>query len=320
MKHYLAFDGGGTKTRAGLYDAEGRLLREARGGASNPMALGLDRCVSVLTEVGREALADTPATVDGIGAALSGAWTSGMASWLAERLCEQFQAPRAVVSDDVRPILFANIGDAPGILAVAGTGSSVVAQASGGRSGFVGGRGAMFGDDGSAFQIGQGALRAAARALDGLAPDTVLTALLPEAAGVKSFHMLVPWARDASMRDIAGLAPAVAQAADHDAVAAECIVTQAGHMAEQVRAGFRKYDLPLDAPVLLNGGVFEHCPRYLEAFRRRLCGLGVQTVAELAPVRGHRAALAMVCADNLPKTLLASEARLDAHRPFEAKD
>ena len=313
MKHYLAFDGGGTATRAGLYDAEGRLLHEARGDASNPMALGLDTCISVLTDVGREALAGNAGRVDGIGAAISGAWTSGMASWLAGRLCEQFQAPRAVVAGDIRPILFANVGDAPGILAVAGTGSSVVAQASGGLSAFIGGRGAFFGDDGSAFQIGQSALRAAARALDGLAPDTALTELLPEAAGVDSFHMLVPWVRNASIRDIAGLAPAVAQAADYDAVAGECIVAQAERMAEQVRAGFRKHDLPLDTPVLLNGGVFEHCPRYIEAFRIRLRALGVHTVPELAPVRGHRAALAMIRAENLPKTLLASEARMGAH-------
>ncbi|HQE81694.1 MAG TPA: N-acetylmuramic acid 6-phosphate etherase [Candidatus Hydrogenedentes bacterium] len=321
MRHYLAFDGGGTATRAGLYDEEGHLLREARGGASNPVALGVNACIWVLTQVGREALAGTGLEPEAVGVALSGAWTSGMASWLANRLCEQFRAARAVVCDDIRPVLFANIGDSAGVLAIAGTGSSVVAQMPDGRSDFVGGRGAAFGDYGSAYQIGQSALKAAGHALDGLGPETVLVDLLPKAAGVESFRMLVPWAWHASMRDIAGLAETVAAAAGRDAVAAACIAEQAGLMAEQVRAGFRKLELPEDAPVLLNGGLFEHCPRYVEAFRHRLEALGVRSAPRLAPVRGHRAALALVQARHLPKTVLATEGRRKPARraPAEAR-
>lgn len=306
MKHYLAYDGGGTTTRAGLYDAEGHLLAEALGGASNPVALGVNVCLSVLVQVGRDAVAQAGYEVDAIGVALSGAWTSGMGVWLANRLCERFRAARAVVCDDIRPILFANIGDAPGILAIAGTGASVVAQMPDGRSDFVGGRGAAFGDDGSAFQIGQSALKAAAKALDGLGPDTALVTLLPQAAGVDSFRMLAPWAWRASMREIAGLAETVAQAAEHDPVAAMCITEQARRMAEQVRAGYRKLGLPGDAPVLLNGGVFERCPRYVAAFRAHLVELGVKPEPQLARVRGHRAALELVRANHLPQTLLAS--------------
>ncbi len=306
MKHYLTFDGGGTTTRAGLYDAEGRFLAEATGGASNPVALGEETSLTVLTQVGHAALAHVGGGVEAVGAALSGAWTSGMGLWLADRLCERFGAARAVVCDDIRPVLFANIGDSPGIMATAGTGSSVVAQMPDGRSDFVGGRGELFGDDGSAFQIGQSALRAAARALDGLGPATVLVTALPEAAGVESFRMLPLWAGKASMRDVARLAETVAQAAGSDPVAALVITEQARRMAEQVRAGFAKTGLPAEAPVLLNGSVFERCPLYLEAFRAHLKTLSVQAEPYLAPVRGHRAALALVRAGRLPDTLLAS--------------
>lgn len=308
MKYYLTFDGGGTKTRAGLYDEQGRLLREAMGEGSNPIAFGIDTTLHVLTRVGREALGDDALQPDAAGVALSGAWTSGMATWLATRLREAFNTPRVVVCDDIRPILFANIGDAPGVIAIAGTGSSVVAQMPDGRSDFVGGRGAAFGDEGSAFQVGQSALKAAGRALDGLGPDTALTILLPEAAGVESFCMLVPWAWHASMRDIAGLARTVAHAAETDSVAAACIVDQARRMAGQVRAGFRKLNVPDDAPVLLNGGLFEHCPRYFNAFREHLTELDVQGEPHLADVRGHGAALALVLAPHLPETVQATEA------------
>nr|HPJ99369.1 BadF/BadG/BcrA/BcrD ATPase family protein [Candidatus Hydrogenedentota bacterium] len=288
MTHFLAFDGGGTATRAGLYDLQGRLLAEAVGGASNPVALGEERCLEVLTQVGNEALAHANGGLEAVGAALSGTWSSGMGFWLADRLRERFEAARVIVCDDIRPILFANIGDSPGILATAGTGSSVVAQRSDGRSDCVGGRGALFGDDGSAFQIGQSAMRAAARAQDGLGPDTILVALLPEAAGVESFRMLPLWAGRASMRDVAGLAKAVAQAADSDMVARSIITDQAHRMAELVRAGAVKAGLPPDTPVLLNGGVFEQCPLYLDAFRAHLMASGMRGEAFLAPVRGHR--------------------------------
>jgi N-acetylglucosamine kinase-like BadF-type ATPase len=312
MTHFLAFDGGGTATRAGLYDLQGRLLGEAVGGASNPVALGEDRCLEVLIQVGHEALAHGDGGVEAVGAALSGTWTSGMGLWLAQRLRERFEAARAVVCDDIRPILFANIGDSPGIMATAGTGSSVVAQSSDGRSDSVGGRGALFGDDGSAFQIGQSAMKAAARAQDGLGPDTILVTLLAKAAGVESFRMLPLWAGRASMRDVAGLAKTVAEAADSDLVAKSIIIEQAQRMAELVRAGTAKADLPPDTPVLLNGGVFERCPLYLDAFRAHLTALGMPGDASLAPVRGHRAALALLRAAHLPETLLASVSCGDA--------
>jgi hypothetical protein len=66
--------------------------------------------------------------------------------------------------------------------------------------------------------------------------------------------------------------------------------------------------VPDDAPVLLNGGLFEHCPRYFDAFRGHLTALGVQAEPHLADVRGHRAALALVLAPHLPKTVQATEA------------
>lgn len=315
MKYYLTYDGGGTATRAGLYDEKGRLLREGRGQGSNPIAFGLDTCISVLTQVGKEVLAETNCEPEGVGVALAGVWTSGMGSYLAKRLSEELRTPRVVLCDDIRPILFANIGDAPGVLAIAGTGSSVVAQMPDGRSDFVGGRGAAFGDDGSAFQIAQSALKAAGRALDGLGPDTVLTTLLPETVNVESFRMLVPWAWHASMRDIASLAQTVTKAAETDSVAAACITEQAQLMANQVHAGFKKVGVPQDAPVLLSGALFEHCPRYFEAFKARLAGLGVQAEPRLAPVRGHRAALELVLADKLPKTVQATEERGEPTRP-----
>ena len=49
MKHYLAFDGGGTTSRAGLYDAEGRLLAEATGASSNAVALGGETSLSLVS-------------------------------------------------------------------------------------------------------------------------------------------------------------------------------------------------------------------------------------------------------------------------------
>lgn len=100
----------------------------------------------------------------------------------------------------------------------------MLAQAADGRSQIVGGRGRLFGDDGSAYQIAVAGLRAAARAADGTADHTALVTALPAAAGVDSLQALVPWSASASKQEVAALAVAVdVSALEGDAAARDCI-------------------------------------------------------------------------------------------------
>ncbi len=74
MKVMLAIDGGGSRTRAGLYDASGALLAEADGGPANPVDIGVDRCVDLVTSLGNSLRGtdDSSIAIDTVVAGIAG--------------------------------------------------------------------------------------------------------------------------------------------------------------------------------------------------------------------------------------------------------
>jgi N-acetylmuramic acid 6-phosphate etherase len=301
---YLAIDAGGTGTRAGLYDGRGRLVAETEAGPSNPIAYGLDTCLEILTQVGREVLAGQPDPLASVAAAVSGAREADLRETLAQRLYEIFHPTRAIVTDDLRPLLFANAGTDAGVLAIAGTGSSVLAQDADGRWVLVGGRGAILGDEGSAYRIAVEAMRAAAHAMDGLGPETRLVEELPVAAGVDNFTAMPGYAERASKQVVADLARVVCQLAEEgDAVAADCVKQQAGRLAEQVAVAAERLGLPSGICVYEHGGLFMGSLRYRDNFEEALLATMPDTEFRLPRFSGHRAVLEVARATELPSTV-----------------
>ena len=309
MSLFLAVDGGATVTRAGLYAADGTLLKEADGAPCNPVEYGVDACVSVLLSLSR-ILAEDTATA--FAAGISGAKQEALRDEIARAVCMKMPLAararfprgwRAAVTDDLHPILYANAGAGDAVLVIAGTGSSVLAQAAtvcqtttncDGRSVIVGGRGRLFGDEGSAYQIAVAGLRAASYAVDGMGRDTRLATALPSAAGIETFAGLVPWSASASKQQVAALASTVdALAAEGDVVARECIVGQAQRLAEQTLAAIGRLALPRTTACYLNGGVFSHSALFLEAFKCALAKRWPEAKPEFPRLLGHRAVLAL---------------------------
>ncbi len=303
MPLYLAMDGGGTATRAGLYDGSRNLIREVTGRASNPVAYGIDTCLAVLTELARRAMDGGEPPPQSVAVALAGAREAHQKLDIATRLADALGASRVLVTDDLRPILFANAGDMPAILAIAGTGSSVLAQ-NGSEALLVGGRGAILGDDGSAYRVAVAALRACAHALDGLGPATELVEALPEAVGLAAMHAMPAWAETADKQAIADLARTVERLAEQDdQVALACLRREAAQLAAQVEAGHRRLHLPPDVCVYLHGGLLTKGRVYREAFISTVHDrLPRAEVRELA-LSGHRAVVEMALADALPAML-----------------
>jgi len=312
MSLFLAVDGGATITRAGLYAADGTLLKEAAGAPCNPVEYGVDACVSVLLSLSRILAENTVAarisqfvkprqTVDhntgGFAAGISGARQEALRDEIARAVCRKMPVARAAVTDDLHPILYANAGACDAVLVIAGTGSSVLAQAADGRSVIVGGRGRLFGDEGSAYQIAVAGLRAASYAVDGMGRNTRLAAALPSAAGVETFAGLVSWSASASKQQVAALASTVdALAAEGDAVSLECIVEQAQRLAEQTSAALGRLAMPRTAACYLNGGVFSQSALFLEAFKGALARRWPEAKPEFPRLLGHRAVLALAMA------------------------
>lgn len=295
----LAFDGGGTSTRAGLYDDRGALLRERNGDASNPVLCGLERSIAVLTAIGRELLAGDTAAV--VSAGISGASGAPHRDRIARQLCRRLGAQRAVVTTDIHALLYANARTAPAVVVIAGTGSSVIAQSENGEVLLLGGRGHLMGDDGSAYAVVVDALRRCANRLDDEGTLPPLARALTDEAGLSSFQDFVPWIHASSKQRIAELARAVTSQARHgDADASEVLLDGSACLARLANAAMTRLQLPDSTPIYLAGGLFEGDENSISRFVRRLSTLGRHAVSVLAPLRGHQATVALATAESLP--------------------
>ncbi len=264
---YLAFDGGGTTTRAALYEADGNQLADATGGPSNPVEIGVPRTLRTLSRLGAQLLAECDASSCDVAAGISGARNETLRNAIAMGLVQTLKVRRAVVASDVDTLLHANVGDAEGMVVIAGTGSSVIAKTAGGKPRIFGGRGTLFGDAGSAYDIAVRALRAAAASLDGLRGPTKLIESLPEAAGLQTFSELIGWSRSATKNEVAALAPAViALYRDLDDAAYECVSESFTDLLVLAASAAHETGLSESAPVFVHGGVFTALPEWIAHF------------------------------------------------------
>lgn len=301
MTRLLAFDGGGTATRAGLYDRHGQLLKEASGGPSNPTDLGVDECVNILSRLGFSLTEGK--TADEVAAGLSGAGRKGYAGRIARMLADEFAARRAVVTTDVFALLKANLGTEPGILVVAGTGSCVIAQTPRGETARFGGRGPVFADVGSAYALATRALRAAADYVDGVGRPTGLAYKLLEPLQLNDFTDLADWAATARKPQIAGLASVVNSLAERgDEVASAIIEEEAQALARLVTAALEQ--IPGESvPVVMHGGALVQALFYREQFELILTRQSPRARPRLAEVAGHGAVAALARTVPLPPGL-----------------
>ena len=328
MAIYLAYEGGGTRTVAALYDASGRLMRETTGAPCNPMAYGVAECVTVLAGLGQALLSGTNEPVSLI-AGVSGAADETLRTALAHALCRRMRLVQAAVATDLHPVLYAHFGTAPGLLAIAGTGACVLGQDGQGHMLRLGGRGALIGDDGSAYQIAVQALRAAARAVDGTGPETRLTTTLPEAAHVVTVDALAEWAAQSSKMEIAALATVVSAGAEAgDDVARHCIAYHAEALGSLVVRARERLDLTPANTVLMHGGVFQHSLGFRSAFEQFLAGEGMARVS-MTHIQGHAAVFSLTRCGSPPpwltivpgssvEKLSNTECRDEEERPLES--
>jgi glucosamine kinase len=217
----IGVDGGATRCRARLRDAEGRLLAEASGAAANihvDFAAAIAALRAAIEDVLRKAaFIDADRARIAIGLGLAGFKEASDSAGVAAAFAD-FRLVRAA-NDATTGCIGAHAG-ADGGLIIAGTGSAAIARV-GAQETIIGGRGFALGDDGSGSHIGLDALRAAMRAYDGLGPTCALTDDILRHFGEDPVAMML-WARDAKPGDFGAFAPSVFKhAASHDPVALE---------------------------------------------------------------------------------------------------
>lgn len=261
MSLVIGADVGGSKTVVAA-EMDGEILArvQAAGAAIRPdMVL---RSATTIADAIRRALAEVGrATADVIVVGAAGAGRPEEAKELARALRAEELAQTVRVVTDGEIAIEAALGQAPGILISAGTGSFGLARDPQGTIHRAGGYGWQMGDEGSGYALGRAALGAVGQAVDGRAEATALSQLVLTASRANDISRLVRWAAAAGQGEIAGLAPMVLEAAESgDRVAAE-IVSRAAEdllaLAFSLRPLFPKGEA---VPVATAGGLIQSGP------------------------------------------------------------
>jgi N-acetylglucosamine kinase-like BadF-type ATPase len=184
---YIAVDGGGTKTEAALFTADGEIIRTARRGGCNPNIVGLEASCAVLSEILAELSSASPSPPCGFFSGIAGALTGGNAAEMEKRLRPSW--PNLVVESDIMNVVFSAENPGPCIAAIMGTGSSVFAY-DGQALHRAGGWGYLLDLAGGGFDIGREVLRACLAHDDGMAPASPLVELAEQHLGGRALDLL----------------------------------------------------------------------------------------------------------------------------------
>lgn len=184
MPYSLGIDGGGSKTDCVILNAAGAVVGAGRGGPSNPLRVGFPVAFDAVARSAAEAIAQAklhPRQISAAVAGVAGASRRSVARKLLIFLVEQFPVATVHVTTDLEIALEAAVGDGPGVVLVAGTGSAAFGRNAAGETARAGGHGPWIGDGGSAYDIGRRAVVAVARTRDSAGPVSILAEMIASA-------------------------------------------------------------------------------------------------------------------------------------------
>ncbi|HKE17678.1 MAG TPA: BadF/BadG/BcrA/BcrD ATPase family protein [Kofleriaceae bacterium] len=284
---FAGVDGGGSRTRALLGDAGGRVLGAGNGPPSNHYAVGADGAMAAiagaLAAAAAQAGLDSTPELTAACFGLAGVNRPADQELLERALRERGFAPRTAVVNDVELVLAAGTGGW-GIALAAGTGSIGYGRARDGRTARAGGWGYILGDEGSGYSIASQALHLATQTADGRASA-------PRILGevLRHWNLDVPeqllgrvYRRDTTIGEIAALTSRILPLAEEgDAAAIELCDRAASQLAQVVDAVAQPLGFDAASPpaLALAGGVLRSSPRIRgELVRRVRTPLGPSTV------------------------------------------
>ncbi len=233
MQYAVGLDGGGTKTNLEARGEDGRVLLRAAFGSMNlnsaderTVAATFRDCAAALRGL-PGGLADCRAVCVG-----SAGVSNPDACETIERLLREngYAGPLLLVGDQEAALAGA-LGRPDGMVLIAGTGSICFGRDASGRTARSGGYGHKIDDEGSGYALGRDALAAVVRAHDGRLPPTALTRLVYGRLGLDDGDVRgivrFTYAPETDKKEIAALAPLVAEAAAAGDGAAREILSRA---------------------------------------------------------------------------------------------
>jgi len=277
MEVILAIDGGGSRTRCLAINREAKVLGAGESGASNHLLVDKKIVKTSLDEAIKTALPQANlkrSNVVCVSAGLAGVDFDGSGADEMKELFRELGFTNTVIVGDMVTAHAGALGGQAGVLALAGTGSSILGIGADSTHVKVGGWGPIYGDEGSAYGIAQNCLRAAARSYDGHGDKTALLNAITSALGLKNFSETVRrvYVEKMESREIAELCrPAYEVAEKGDEEAIKIFLKAGDELAESVAAALQRLDLTeTKAKVSYQGSVLESCVLVREKFAESL--------------------------------------------------
>lgn len=287
MALVLGMDGGGTRTRAAIWDGEIQMAF-AEGASIKRLRVGAEAAEENLRTLLARVYAEAGVNrLDAATVGVASATMPGVAEWILAVLRENGVTRCEVVGDEVIALDAAFHGGA-GILQIAGTGANCIGRAPDGSRESAGGWSSRLGDEGSGYWIGLQAVRSALRAYDRDEPCRILETV-GKLWGTSSLEALVNLGDSTPGPDFAALAPSMLNlAVEGDAVARGVLQQAAEDLAASVllvRSKLRrKRGVLVEVPVAYTGGVIEKMKPVREAFLAGLKAVAPEMPVAEAPV------------------------------------
>ena len=213
---YVGVDGGGSKCRASVFDADNRLLGTGVSGPANPLH-GYAQTIDSIVRSAARALSDAGLPAETMGHLVAGV---GLAGVNMPRLYNEMSAwahpfkQMFLTTDQHSACLGAHRGG-DGAVIIAGTGSVGYSWVNG-HSEIVGGHGFPHGDKGSGAWLGMEAVKYLLMAMEGLAEDSQLKTELQRALGTEDPYDVIEMMAGKPSSQYARLAVPVVECAEAD--------------------------------------------------------------------------------------------------------
>lgn len=290
MRYVLGLDGGGTKTECVLMDESRHVVASSRGGPSNPMRVGFGGALAAVCDAARMAILTAKISSDSVLSICAGlAGTGYPESGRKMRLLleEEFPGKLVRVCTDMELTLGA-AGEGAAIVLIAGTGSAAIGRDAQGRTGRVGGHGYLLGDEGSAYHVGQRAVRDSLRHVERTGTDTLLGRKILAEIGAPTWADLQSRVYAAPDEVFPRLFPTVLQAAEGgDEIAqtllndcAAALAELVGDLAEHLQLQSQKFLLARTGGMLGRSTYFD---TRLDLYLQKAVPLGQFSSLRLSP-------------------------------------
>ncbi|WP_234120936.1 N-acetylglucosamine kinase [Clostridium hydrogenum] len=177
MEYVIGIDGGGTKTHMKISDLNYNIIAEGIKGPSNINSTSKEEVKKVFQELICEGVKEIGQSLDNCNAICIG--TAGADRDEDKVIIENMikaigYKGKIIVVNDAEIALAGGIGKRNGIIVISGTGSICYGRTEEGKSCRSGGWGHIIGDEGSGYDIGISAIKAALKSYDGRGEKTIL--------------------------------------------------------------------------------------------------------------------------------------------------